>query len=128
MKTYGLSHEQLAMVSVVQREWAAKNPHATFKAPITTLSNKWRQRRWTNTRSTTRNEICSPLKTLRQVHQVFPSISETTVAWRVSEACLLSCGNARRLEVQRRLSAGHSKNRDRRRPLLNRLGVDRFVV
>jgi acetyl-CoA acetyltransferase len=34
-KTYGLSHEQLAMVSVVQREWAAKNPRATFKAPIT---------------------------------------------------------------------------------------------
>jgi acetyl-CoA acetyltransferase len=26
MKTYGLMHEQLAMVSVVQREWAAKNP------------------------------------------------------------------------------------------------------
>jgi acetyl-CoA acetyltransferase len=25
MKTYGLTHEQLAMVSVVQREWAAKN-------------------------------------------------------------------------------------------------------
>jgi hypothetical protein len=25
----------LAMVSVVQREWAAKNPRATFKAPIT---------------------------------------------------------------------------------------------
>jgi acetyl-CoA acetyltransferase len=23
------------MVSVVQREWAAKNPRATFKAPIT---------------------------------------------------------------------------------------------
>ena len=35
MKTYGLSHEQLAMVSVVQREWAAKNPRATFRAPIT---------------------------------------------------------------------------------------------
>jgi len=35
MKTYGLSHEQLAMVSVAQREWAAKNPSATFKAPIT---------------------------------------------------------------------------------------------
>jgi acetyl-CoA acetyltransferase len=34
-KTYGLTHEQLAMVSVVQREWAAKNPRATFKAPIT---------------------------------------------------------------------------------------------
>ena len=35
MKTYGLTHEQLAMVSVVQREWAARNPRATFKAPIT---------------------------------------------------------------------------------------------
>jgi acetyl-CoA acetyltransferase len=35
MKTYGLMHEQLAMVSVVQREWAAKNPRATFKTPIT---------------------------------------------------------------------------------------------
>jgi acetyl-CoA acetyltransferase len=34
MKSYGLTHEQLAMVSVVQREWAAKNPRATFKAPI----------------------------------------------------------------------------------------------
>jgi acetyl-CoA acetyltransferase len=34
MKTYGLTHEQLAMVSVVQREWAAKNPRATFRAPI----------------------------------------------------------------------------------------------
>jgi acetyl-CoA acetyltransferase len=31
MKTYGLTHEQLAMVSVVQREWA----RATFKTPIT---------------------------------------------------------------------------------------------
>ena len=28
MKTYGLSHETLAMVSVVLREWAAKNPRA----------------------------------------------------------------------------------------------------
>ena len=35
MKTYGQTHEKLAMVSVVQREWAAKNPRATFKAPIT---------------------------------------------------------------------------------------------
>ena len=26
MKTYGLSHEQLAMVAVVQREWAAQEP------------------------------------------------------------------------------------------------------
>src|SRR5580704_13273443 len=26
MKTYGLTHEQLAIVWVVQREWAAKNP------------------------------------------------------------------------------------------------------
>ena len=33
MKTYGLTHEQLAMVSVVQREWAAKNPRATFTTP-----------------------------------------------------------------------------------------------
>jgi acetyl-CoA acetyltransferase len=32
MKTYALTpDEQLAMVSVVQREWAAKNPRATFK-------------------------------------------------------------------------------------------------
>jgi hypothetical protein len=29
MKTYGLTHEQLAMVSVVQREWAGKNPRAS---------------------------------------------------------------------------------------------------
>jgi acetyl-CoA acetyltransferase len=35
MKTYGVAHEQLAMVSVVQREWAAKNPRATFRRPIT---------------------------------------------------------------------------------------------
>jgi acetyl-CoA acetyltransferase len=35
MKTYGLSHEQLAMVSVVQRKWAPTNPRATFKAPST---------------------------------------------------------------------------------------------
>jgi acetyl-CoA acetyltransferase len=35
MKTYGVTHEQLAMVAVVQREWAAKNPRATFKDPIT---------------------------------------------------------------------------------------------
>jgi acetyl-CoA acetyltransferase len=27
--------KQLAMVSVVQREWAAKNPRATFRTPIT---------------------------------------------------------------------------------------------
>jgi acetyl-CoA acetyltransferase len=32
---HGRSREQLAMVSVVQREWAAKNPRATFKTPIT---------------------------------------------------------------------------------------------
>jgi acetyl-CoA acetyltransferase len=35
VRTYGLTHEQLAMVSVVQREWAAKNPRATFQTPIT---------------------------------------------------------------------------------------------
>jgi acetyl-CoA acetyltransferase len=37
MKTYGLTHKQLAMVSVVQREWAAKNSRATFKTPITVV-------------------------------------------------------------------------------------------
>jgi acetyl-CoA acetyltransferase len=35
MKTYGLTHEQLAMVSVVHRECAAEKPRATFRAPIT---------------------------------------------------------------------------------------------
>src|SRR6202789_1356310 len=35
MKTHGITHEQIAMVSVVQREWAARNPRATMKAPIT---------------------------------------------------------------------------------------------
>jgi acetyl-CoA acetyltransferase len=35
MKTYGITEDQLATVSVVQREWAAKNPRATFKEPIT---------------------------------------------------------------------------------------------
>src|SRR5258708_38132139 len=36
MKTYGITEEQIAQVSVVQREWAGKNPRATFKTPITT--------------------------------------------------------------------------------------------
>jgi len=35
MKTYGVTHEELAMVAVVQREWAGKNPRATFQDPIT---------------------------------------------------------------------------------------------
>src|SRR5580698_8508893 len=35
MKEVGVSVEELAMVAVVQREWAAKNPRATFKDPIT---------------------------------------------------------------------------------------------
>ncbi len=35
MKEFGLSHEQLAMVAVVQREWASKNPRATFRELIT---------------------------------------------------------------------------------------------
>src|SRR5450432_4851536 len=35
MKTHAITHEQIAMVAVVQREWAAKNPRATMKAPIT---------------------------------------------------------------------------------------------
>jgi acetyl-CoA acetyltransferase len=35
MKTYGMTEEQLAMVAVVQREWAGKNPRASFREPIT---------------------------------------------------------------------------------------------
>ena len=35
MKTYGLTEEQLANVAVIQREWAAKNPRASAKTPIT---------------------------------------------------------------------------------------------
>jgi acetyl-CoA acetyltransferase len=35
LKTYGLSEEDLAWVAVIQREWAANNPRATFRDPIT---------------------------------------------------------------------------------------------
>jgi acetyl-CoA acetyltransferase len=35
MKHYGLSVEQLAIVPVVQRKWAALNPRAWFKEPLT---------------------------------------------------------------------------------------------
>lgn len=35
LKTYGLTEEDLAWVAVIQREWAAKNPRATMKDPIT---------------------------------------------------------------------------------------------
>ena len=34
MKTYDISLEKLAMVPVIQREWAAHNPRAWFKEPI----------------------------------------------------------------------------------------------
>lgn len=34
MKDYDMSHEQLAMVAVVQREWAGMNPRASFREPI----------------------------------------------------------------------------------------------
>jgi len=34
MLEYGLSHEELAMVAVVQREWAGRNPRASFRDPI----------------------------------------------------------------------------------------------
>ncbi|GGC54120.1 thiolase C-terminal domain-containing protein [Chelatococcus reniformis] len=34
MQTYGLTEEQLAMVHVVQRQWAALNPRATLRDPI----------------------------------------------------------------------------------------------
>ncbi len=36
MKRYGVTEEQIAQVSVVQREWAAMHPRATFRNPITT--------------------------------------------------------------------------------------------
>jgi len=35
MKTYGVTEEDLGNVAVVQREWAALNPRASFKDPIT---------------------------------------------------------------------------------------------
>jgi len=35
MKDHGLTHEQLANVAVVQREWASMNPRATHRDPIT---------------------------------------------------------------------------------------------
>jgi acetyl-CoA acetyltransferase len=35
MKDHGLTEEQLAMVAVVQREWAAKHPRATAHDPLT---------------------------------------------------------------------------------------------
>ena len=35
LKTHNLTVEDLAMVSVIQREWAAMNPRASFKDPIT---------------------------------------------------------------------------------------------
>jgi acetyl-CoA acetyltransferase len=34
LKTYGLSAEDLAWVSVIQREWAAFNPRASFRDPL----------------------------------------------------------------------------------------------
>jgi acetyl-CoA acetyltransferase len=35
MKTYGVTEADLAWVSVIQREWAAMNPRASFRNPIT---------------------------------------------------------------------------------------------
>jgi acetyl-CoA acetyltransferase len=35
LKTHGLTEEDLAWVAVIQREWAAMNPRASFKDPIT---------------------------------------------------------------------------------------------
>jgi acetyl-CoA acetyltransferase len=35
MKEYGLTHEQLARVAVAQRRWAANNPRAAYRDPIT---------------------------------------------------------------------------------------------
>ena len=35
MKQYGMTHEQLATVAVVQREWAGMSPRASYRDPIT---------------------------------------------------------------------------------------------
>jgi acetyl-CoA acetyltransferase len=35
LKTYGLTVEDLAWVAVIQREWAARNPRASYRDPIT---------------------------------------------------------------------------------------------
>ncbi len=35
MKTYGVTEEDLAWVAVIQREWAAMNPRASYRDPIT---------------------------------------------------------------------------------------------
>ena len=35
MKQCGMTHEQLAMVAVAQREWAGMNPRASYRDPIT---------------------------------------------------------------------------------------------
>jgi acetyl-CoA acetyltransferase len=35
MKTFGVTEEHLAMVAVVQREWAAMNPRASYHDPLT---------------------------------------------------------------------------------------------
>jgi acetyl-CoA acetyltransferase len=35
MKTYNVSEEDLAWVAVIQREWAARNPRASYRDPIT---------------------------------------------------------------------------------------------
>jgi acetyl-CoA acetyltransferase len=35
LETYGLSQEDLAWVAVIQREWAAMNPRASYREPIT---------------------------------------------------------------------------------------------
>ncbi len=36
MKTYGVTEEQVAQIPVIQRQWAAMNPRATLKDPIST--------------------------------------------------------------------------------------------
>jgi len=42
MKTFSISEEQLAMVAVVQREWAAMNPRASYRDPIS-VQHQWRR-------------------------------------------------------------------------------------
>ena len=79
MKTYVITHEQLASVAVVQREWAAKNPRATMKDPLTVADVL-------NSRM-----IAYPLRILQCVHTVHSRVH---------------IGEASAVRVQRQLGAG----------------------
>ena len=51
MKANSLARDQLAMVLVVPREWAAKNPHAAFKSLLSKRRYLWPPEQMTTTRS-----------------------------------------------------------------------------